>query len=467
MDASSASRPPDGADSTFSAALTLEDIYQEKCRALRVRHPNTAVSMFLRQHPDPALLESVDVSRDYLGARGVMALIETIARCPGLQSLNLSNQRLFVTDDRPTSVPGNQVLHFLCQKLGGHTTLTRLDLENNDIGTVGYRTLVSLVRCTPNLRELHLSGNFLSEQQLQHLSFLLDRASTLRSSPAVPTAPRRKDAPVAPAAAPRQPKDLERLRSAAGKNHQLSMLPTDSLNSILPHFSRCQFLRREQLIDLGDEPAWVYLIGTHTSNLDDGTAAIVEVSFPDGSTVRLPTGCLVGEFEVMLAKTKRETSARVLVDLEAWALSVDVYKTLVLPTVMRCTPWRNFLELVPSLQSLSLFLRHKLCDCFTQSTCAMFHEVFQEHEALSDVIVIVMESRLTLRRRFELRQLTRGDLLAVSNDSSATVSADMPRLVLAALDQPCLLLHLHMRQCDCNRMPLELAEYLAALRRVY
>ena len=62
----------------------------------------------------------MDLSRAYLGNRGVIAVAALVRHMPDLEELDLSKSEWFNADESPSAPGGEQTLSIVCRLLMGH-----------------------------------------------------------------------------------------------------------------------------------------------------------------------------------------------------------------------------------------------------------------------------------------------------------------------------------------------------------
>lgn len=119
----------------------------------------------------------LNLSRDYLGPRGMCAVLSFASQISALQTINVSHMRIFTAGMRhaSTAIPGLVVLSHMYTCFQKHTGLVELILDDNELTTAAYLWLVKLCRDVPFLMTVSLNGTLLSDAQKEHLAAILKR----------------------------------------------------------------------------------------------------------------------------------------------------------------------------------------------------------------------------------------------------------------------------------------------------
>jgi hypothetical protein len=129
------------------AGLSLRDIYAKKCEEMHCKR-NSQFYLSLPSKPD--LFEvpsSIDLSQNFVGPKGLVALMEVVRCCTGLTSLNLRDQQM-----------SNESVFTICSVVARHPTLIKLDLSNNPLTISGGAALIELTKNNPVLEEIVLDN---------------------------------------------------------------------------------------------------------------------------------------------------------------------------------------------------------------------------------------------------------------------------------------------------------------------
>lgn len=145
--------------SYLSSCRSLVEIYQHACKALGLR-PN---SVLLRTFPSSsgARLERIDMSSNYVGAKGLLPLFYVMeANGNELVHLNLSSNNL-------ENAEVLELLEVLCGDAGEN--LAFLDLSYNPISQSGGQAILRLTKARPQLVSIQLKGTLIPPRLLQNI----------------------------------------------------------------------------------------------------------------------------------------------------------------------------------------------------------------------------------------------------------------------------------------------------------
>ena len=127
------------------------------CKKHGVKRPNPKlVSFFKDECPNPDEVEDIDLSSNYVGNRGILALLDVIATLPSFKSLNVSNQKLYNTDLSEDSVKGNATVDRIVEVFKAHPTANALDISSNPISNYAGRKLLGLVQLNNRICRIEL-----------------------------------------------------------------------------------------------------------------------------------------------------------------------------------------------------------------------------------------------------------------------------------------------------------------------
>ncbi|KPA84142.1 hypothetical protein ABB37_02221 [Leptomonas pyrrhocoris] len=107
----------------------------------------------------------------YVGARGMLPLLDLVAELPLLEELDFSTVSSWYDNDTVAScsVAGNDVVLRLCEILPRLCALRVLNLSGHPIGCAAGERLLAAVRAAPTVVEVHLDGGGLSTHLINAL----------------------------------------------------------------------------------------------------------------------------------------------------------------------------------------------------------------------------------------------------------------------------------------------------------
>eukprot|EP01002_Notosolenus_urceolatus_P000484 NODE_1118_length_1571_cov_78.861367_g921_i0.p1 GENE.NODE_1118_length_1571_cov_78.861367_g921_i0~~NODE_1118_length_1571_cov_78.861367_g921_i0.p1 ORF type:complete len:464 (-),score=115.94 NODE_1118_length_1571_cov_78.861367_g921_i0:104-1495(-) len=118
-------------------------MFLNKCKALNAK-PNTGLLDTLTEMNDHNC-EVLDQSSNYLGKKGISALVEILPTLTSLSTLVLRDNQI-----------DNEVVQILCQGIRSHPTLASVDLRGNPISLMGARALLNTLQANHRIRNLDL-----------------------------------------------------------------------------------------------------------------------------------------------------------------------------------------------------------------------------------------------------------------------------------------------------------------------
>ncbi|KEG14312.1 cAMP-dependent protein kinase regulator [Trypanosoma grayi] len=119
--------------------LAPRDVYIRACAEAGL-NPNSGVLDILSANQGPAGIECIDVSRNYLGDKGVLPLLAVVDRCPNLLEIDLSENGL-----------RNNAIRALCSSAVKHPSLQRINVSDNYISEGAAVQLQQLLADSPRV----------------------------------------------------------------------------------------------------------------------------------------------------------------------------------------------------------------------------------------------------------------------------------------------------------------------------
>eukprot|EP01060_Flectonema_neradi_P014212 TRINITY_DN20921_c0_g1_i1.p1 TRINITY_DN20921_c0_g1~~TRINITY_DN20921_c0_g1_i1.p1 ORF type:complete len:500 (+),score=94.72 TRINITY_DN20921_c0_g1_i1:119-1618(+) len=132
------------------------NIFLKYCKDHGVKKPNPEVVKLLREGT-----EIIDLSDNYLGNRGLLAMLDTLQHIPNCKSINLKGQKIYNTDLSPSSVKGNTMLDRLMEVAAVHPSLRVIDLSDNPLSNLAGRKLLELASKKDIITELGVSDTYI------------------------------------------------------------------------------------------------------------------------------------------------------------------------------------------------------------------------------------------------------------------------------------------------------------------
>jgi hypothetical protein len=117
-------------------------------------------------------LTALDLSRTYLGPRGLLALAALTKHLGDLQFLNLTGAQWFNGDETVGAPDGAETFALVCELLADHPTLSCLTFGDTLFGPAQYLRLVSLLKASPALTSIAVTSPLLQPHENLHLRTL-------------------------------------------------------------------------------------------------------------------------------------------------------------------------------------------------------------------------------------------------------------------------------------------------------
>ncbi|KAG5472421.1 hypothetical protein LSCM1_03820 [Leishmania martiniquensis] len=162
---------------SYYIGYSQREIYKKRCSELGCAC-NSAVVQLLSDVPDDAAsLTSLDLSRNFLGRKGIIPLLDVIESAEHLRSLDLRDQQL-----------GNDVLELICARLRRHPSLLKLNLSNNPITLAVSSALLDLAKENSVLQYILLEKTLVRSSMVTAIEVQLEknRALARAASTALP-----------------------------------------------------------------------------------------------------------------------------------------------------------------------------------------------------------------------------------------------------------------------------------------
>lgn len=164
-----------GAAPRQRVAKSLRDVYEEACKTADV-HVNSALAKFFpERHGAPLNGEVLDLSRNYVGDRGLVPILSVVQRSPHLKRLVLCENGL-----------RNNAVKHLCTVAAKHPNLVSIDLSDNYISEGAGNAIESLLLENPRILEVAFRNTKIdSHEQRLRIKELMERNVAMKDSAAV------------------------------------------------------------------------------------------------------------------------------------------------------------------------------------------------------------------------------------------------------------------------------------------
>ncbi|EKF38414.1 regulatory subunit of protein kinase a-like protein, putative [Trypanosoma cruzi marinkellei] len=372
-------------------------LFLEACRKEGVKQPNTILMDFFRSNPSPSQIEEIDLSQNYVGNRGILAVLDLIEKLPSFRFLNCSNQKLYNTDLSEDSVRGNATVDRIVEVFKVHPTANALDMSNNPISNYAGRKLLVLAQVNRRICRVELSETRVDfdlrkriTQQCEKNTIALweaqasegadeergfgegpvwvpkqapadlttigggrNRRRTVRSEGIDPEKAKLYQAPYFE----KSEDEMNLITKLLTHNVLFSFLNTKDIKVVAGAMQRATFKHDDCIMEAGQTTCnKLYII-------QSGHADIIK----EGQKVYLKTeGTAVGELELMY-DTPVVATVKVCTDeLIAWVLDRDTYRNLVMGTaIRRREKYIQFLANVPFLGGLDSYEKLQLADALS------------------------------------------------------------------------------------------------------
>lgn len=142
---------------------------------------------------------SAALTEVYIGARGMMPLLELVSSLPLIEEIDLSNVSSWFTGDAaaaiagPGGITGNDVVRRLCQVIAEMPALRRVDISAQPIGSLAAQWLLDAALASPRLVDLRLARGGVDSGLYYKIHRVLEQnaRNVAAALPAVPPLPTR------------------------------------------------------------------------------------------------------------------------------------------------------------------------------------------------------------------------------------------------------------------------------------
>lgn len=386
----------------MSAEDTPVSLFLQACKQQGVKTPNPELVAFFQGHETFDSIQEIDLSNNYVGNRGLLAVLDVIEHLSCFRMLNAADQKLYNSDLNEEAVKGNTVIDRMVEVLKVHPTTNALNLSNNPISNYAGRKLLSLAQVNKRMCRIEVTEtridfelrNKITKQCEENTRNLWDSEQEVNAKPEVAFGEGTEWVPMQTTAdltslgagrARRQTVRSEGIDPEKAKNfvapvHAKSQEELDMICELLSHNVLFGFLGSKDILTVAramyreefvkDE----CIIEFNQPNCDklyviqSGQADIIK----EGQKVFLKTeGTAVGEIE-LLYDTPAVATVKVCTEaLVAWVLDRDTYRNLVMGScIRRRETYVAMLANVPFLQSLDDYERMQVADALTSDEFA-------------------------------------------------------------------------------------------------
>lgn len=145
----------------FGVEAVNRILYLQRCTKMRIK-PNSVIDRMMIEAQEP--VKVLDMSRNYVGPNGLLALIDVVEHNPNITTLILGDNGA-----------NNQVVEKLCIMAKSHPSLTTIDLNRNPISHLAGRMILHALQVNPRLVRLSLEGTVLQPQMVARIALQLHR----------------------------------------------------------------------------------------------------------------------------------------------------------------------------------------------------------------------------------------------------------------------------------------------------
>lgn len=383
-----------------SSDKTALAAYMLACKKHGVKRPNPQLVKFFRDdEPIAEDIEDIDLSGNYVGNRGILAILDVIeTKLTNFRFLNVSNQKLYNTDLSEDSVKGNATVDRLVEVFKSHPTVNALDISGNPISNYAGRKLLGLVQlnnriCRVELTDTRVDFDLRRRIQTQcerntvalwegqeaaadaeetqsvfgehkawvpttkaadltALGAAKTRRGTVRAEGVDPEKAKQYVAPYYE----KSEAETRLISELLSRNVLFGALTSKDLRVVAGAMQQRVFYRDEVVMAQGSISNTLYIIQFGNADIiKEGQRVFVKVE-----------GTAVGEIELMYdtpcVATVRVASER----LVTWALDRDTYRNLVMGTaIRRRETFVKYLDNIPFLESLSSYEKTQVADALS------------------------------------------------------------------------------------------------------
>jgi CRP-like cAMP-binding protein len=379
-------------------------LFLQSCNKHGVKKPNPRLVQFFKED-EPILedIEDIDLDNNYVGNRGILALLDVIEALPNFRSLSVAGQKLYHTDLSEDSVKGNPTVDRIVEVYKAHPSATALDISANPVSNYAGRKLLGLCQLNPKICRIGVKStridfdlrkridvqcekNTVAAWEAQAASGDVsikeddgeggmggfggggqwqkskapdltaigggNRRKTVRSEGVDPEKAKAYKAPVFE----KSSEDVAMITELLKSNVLFSFLGSREMKAVALAMKRQDFAKGDELLVQDGIGDCLYVIQSGQADiLKEGQKVFLKVE-----------GTAVGELELMYdcpcaATVKVATDA-----LVSWVLDRDTYRNLVMGTaIRRREEYAKHIEKIPFLESLSAYEKVQVTDALS------------------------------------------------------------------------------------------------------
>eukprot|EP01065_Artemidia_motanka_P028778 TRINITY_DN3438_c0_g6_i2.p1 TRINITY_DN3438_c0_g6~~TRINITY_DN3438_c0_g6_i2.p1 ORF type:complete len:510 (+),score=183.17 TRINITY_DN3438_c0_g6_i2:66-1595(+) len=393
--------------------MTAGAAFREACSRHGVKKANAVLCRSLDKETMDSL-QKVELGTQYVGNRGLMALMDVIEKAPNYRDVDFSNQKIYNSDLSADSVKGNTMLDRLIELARNHPAIRTVNLSGNPLSNFAARKLLSLATDNGRIVDINVSNSHIDAE----LIALIDKKTAANKesqggsggggggggggegSPfggfggddggsfggggggfAVAVMPpagggglkaperstRRKTVMtksydqeeakrfVAPKY-PKSPSDASTIAALLRGNLLFSHLDKTNLQICISAMQRRIFRKGDTPLKEGDEGETLFVIACGTCDIVKKGVKVAEKE----------QGSAFGELELMYDTPCSATVQASSDEVIAWALDRETYKNLVVgASIRKRNQYESLLGTVPFLQELAAYEKAQLADALS------------------------------------------------------------------------------------------------------
>eukprot|EP00659_Diplonema_papillatum_P008299 gene8299-12812_t len=149
--------------------MCSRDVYQALCRQHSCK-VNTGVYNSLPQGTDEFDFEALDLSKNMVGPRGVIPLMEVVRLSAKLKTMNLSNNYL-----------DNSAVRSIAMALKDHPSIEAIDFTGNPISWTAGMHILELITQNPSLQKVDTDATFLKPKITNDICMQAERNQAIKA----------------------------------------------------------------------------------------------------------------------------------------------------------------------------------------------------------------------------------------------------------------------------------------------